>query len=69
MSKDKDTLRSEYGPDLIKSGVRGKYTSKYREGNNVVLIDPEMHKLFPNSGAVNRALREYADQKKRAADV
>ena len=69
MSSDKDILRPEYDPDLIKSGVRGKYTSRYREGTNVVLIDPDLHKLFPNSEAVNRALREYADQKKRAADA
>ena len=69
MSSDKDILRPEYNPDLIKSGVRGKYTSRYREGTNVVLIDPDLHKLFPNSEAVNRALREYADQKKRAADA
>ena len=69
MSNDKDTLRPEYDEDLIRSGVRGKYTSKYREGTNVVLIDPDLHKLFPDSEAVNRALREYANQKARAADV
>jgi len=69
MSNDKDTLRPEYDEDLIRSGVRGKYTSKYREGTNVVLIDPDLHKLFPDSEAVNRALREYANQKARATDV
>ena len=69
MSNDKDTLRPEYDSDLIRTGVRGKYVSKYREGTNVVLIDPDLHKLFPDSEAVNRALREYANQKARAADV
>lgn len=66
MSGDKDTLREEYPEDLIKSGARGKYTKRYREGTNVVLIDPDLHKLFPTSEAVNRALREYV-AKKRAA--
>jgi hypothetical protein len=66
MSGDKDTLREEYPEDLIKSGARGKYAKRYREGTNVVLIDPDLHKLFPNSEAVNRALREYV-AKKRAA--
>ncbi len=56
MNSDKDTLRDEYPEDLIKSGVRGKYVQKYREGTNVVLIDPDLHKLFPDSEAVNRAL-------------
>ena len=66
MNSDKDTLRDEYPEDLIKSGVRGKYTRSYREGTNVVLIDPDLHKLFPNSEAVNRALREYVSSKRTA---
>jgi len=66
MSGDKDTLRDEYPEELIKSGVRGKYANSYRAGTNVVLIDPDLHKLFPTSEAVNRALREYI-AKKRAA--
>ena len=66
MSNDKDTLRDEYPEDLIKSGVRGQYTKSYREGTNVVLIDPDLHKLFPNSEAVNRALREYVSTKRPA---
>ena len=66
MSNDKSTLRKEYPSDLIKSGVRGKYAKRFREGSNVVLIDPDLHELFPNSAAVNRALREYASTKKRS---
>jgi len=66
MSNDKDTLRDEYSDNLIRSGVRGKYTKSYREGTNVVLIDPDLHKLFPDSEAVNRALREYASKKRTA---
>ena len=65
-SKDKD-LRSEYPPELIKSGVRGKYAKRFREGTNVVLIDPELHKLFPDSDAVNRALRDYVEKRRRPA--
>ena len=66
MSNDKDTLRDEYPDNLIRSGVRGKYTKSYREGTNIVLIDPDLHKLFPDSEAVNRALREYVSKKRRA---
>ena len=64
MSNDKDTLREEYPEDLIKSGIRGKYTKSYREGTNIVLIDADLHKLFPDSEAVNRALREYVSTKR-----
>ncbi len=66
MSNDKDTLRDEYPEELIRSGVRGKYTNRYREGTNIVLIDPDLHKLFPDSDAVNRALREYVATKRTA---
>ncbi len=44
MGGDKDTLRDEYPEDLIRSGVRGKYAKSYREGTNIVLIDPDLHK-------------------------
>jgi hypothetical protein len=66
MKRDKDTMRDEYPENLIKSGVRGKYAKRYRAGTNVVLIDPDLHKLFPNSEAVNRALREYVSKKRTA---
>ena len=57
---DEDTLRPEYPADLIKSGVRGKYADRYRQGTNIVLIDPDLHKIFPDSESVNRALRKFA---------
>lgn len=59
---EEDTLRAEYSADLIRSGERGKYAARYREGTNIVLIEPELHRLFPNSEAVNRALRKYAEE-------
>ena len=66
MNTETDDLRQEYPEDLIKSGVRGKYTKRYREGTNVVLIDADLHKLFPDSASVNKALREYMAQKQSA---
>jgi hypothetical protein len=35
MSNEKDTSRPEYDAELIKSGKRGKYVSRYRAGTNV----------------------------------
>ena len=66
MNSDKDTIRDEYPEDLIKSGARGKYSKRYRDGTNLVLIDPDLHKLFPDSEAVNRALREFVSAKRTA---
>jgi hypothetical protein len=63
MNGKNDDLRPEYSPELIKSGQRGKYAARYRrEGSNVAFIDPDLHKLFPDSKAVNRALRDYIDK-------
>jgi hypothetical protein len=38
-------------------GVRGKYYQRYMEGSNVVVLEPDVHRRFRNSGAVNKALR------------
>lgn len=38
-------------------GTRGKHFKKYREGNNVVVIEPDIAKIFPTSREVNSALR------------
>jgi len=51
---EEDTLRPEYD---LRGGVRGKYYQQYREGTNVVLLDPDVAAVFPDSDAVNQALR------------
>ena len=58
------SMKTEYSKKLIKSGVRGKYVENIKEGINVVIIDPDLRKFFPDSEAVNRALREYMAQKR-----
>lgn len=52
----------ETDPDLLpeydfSGGVRGKYVARLAEGSNVVVLDPDVQKIFPNSQAVNIALR------------
>ena len=42
-------------------GVRGKYASRYAEGTNVVVLSPDVAKVFPNSEAVNTALRKLIE--------
>jgi len=59
---NEDWLRPEYSAELIKSGERGKYAKRYREGTNIVLIDPDLQKLFPDSETVNRTLRKFAEE-------
>ena len=55
---DADDMLSEYD---FSSGARGKYAKRYHQGSNVVVLDPDVAERFPNSEAVNRALRSLAD--------
>lgn len=49
---------SEMKPEYdFSGGVRGKYAKAYAEGTNVVLLDPEVAREFPDSRSVNEALR------------
>lgn len=54
---DRDTMRPEY--DFSK-GVRGVTATRYREGTNVIVLDPSVMDVFPDSDAVNEALRALA---------
>lgn len=53
----KDDLRLEYDLTKLKGGVRGKYYQRARAGTNLVLVEPELAKVFPDAASVNRALR------------
>jgi hypothetical protein len=55
--EERDTMRPEY--DFSKA-VRGVTAARYAKGTNVVVVDPEVLDVFPNSGAVNEALRALA---------
>jgi hypothetical protein len=56
------------GNDFSK-GVRGKYAHRYARGTNVVVLQEDVAKLFPDSASVNQALRLLAQvaARKRAA--
>ena len=51
---DHDEMRAQYD---FSGGVRGKYAARYAEGTNIVVLSPDVAKVFPNSEAVNEALR------------
>jgi hypothetical protein len=57
IKRKKPEMLDEYD---FSSGVRGKYASRYRQGTNVVVLDPDVARVFPTSKLVNKALRELA---------
>jgi hypothetical protein len=65
----KDELRPEYDFDFSKA-ERGRYAKRLKtEGSNLVLIDPELAKSFPDSAAVNAALRTVIEFAQRSAGL
>lgn len=58
-----DDLLPEYDFSQMKGGVRGKYVERYREGTNLVLLDPDVAAAFPDAKAVNDALRQLMQEK------
>jgi len=60
-TKVSDELRPEYKREDLGQGVRGKHFESYRKGSNLVLLSPDVAKVFPTEEAVNEALRSLID--------
>ncbi len=43
------------------SGVRGKYAKRYKKGSNIVVLDPDVAKVFSDRESVNQSLRALAE--------
>ena len=54
--KKVDEMRSEYQREDLGKGVRGKHYEEFKKGSNLVLLTPELSKIFPTNDAVNMAL-------------
>jgi hypothetical protein len=62
MTSDPDEILPEYD---LRGGIRGKYAAQYAEGTNVVVLDPDVAAVFPDTQSVNDALRALAAIAKR----
>jgi hypothetical protein len=52
-------MRDEYD---FSQGERGRYARRYSQGTNVVVLEPDVAKVFPNSKSVNVSLRKIIRQ-------
>ena len=67
MSKVKRAADVDMLPEYdFSKAVRGKYYERFHRSSNVVVLDDDVSKLFPNAEAVNGALRALATVAKRA---
>lgn len=54
------TKKTDMLPEYdFRNGIRGKFAERYAKGSNVVVIEPSLSRKFPDSHAVNKALRDY----------
>ncbi len=60
-AKVSDELRPEYRREDLGQGIRGKYFESYRKSSNLVLLSPDVAKVFPTEEAVNEVLRSLID--------
>ncbi len=60
MNEKRNKLPSEDPPQVeydFSKGVRGKYAKQYKKGTNIVVLEPDVAEVFPDSTSVNEALR------------
>jgi hypothetical protein len=62
-----DEMRPEYDISKMKIVGRGIYRERYRSGTNLVLLEPDVRRAFPDDESVNEALRVIAKAAKRLA--
>ena len=65
--RDADEILPEYDAELLRQGVRGKYVQRFREGTNIVVLEPDVAAAFPDSQTVNAALRALLEIARRQA--
>lgn len=61
-----DEMRPQYPREDLGPGVRGKYLEAYQSGTNLVLLSPDVAKVFPTEESVNDALRSLIDVAERS---
>ena len=62
MSDDTDIDESDIPETDLTGAVRGKYYGRAVAGSNVVLLEPDVAKIFRDSAVVSQALREYLQE-------
>lgn len=66
VDEDIDEMRREYDLSKLKFVGRGIYAERYRSGTNIVLLDRDVRKAFPDDKVINETLRAVAKAKQAA---
>ena len=68
-AKESDELRPQYKREDLGKGIRGKYFDAYQKGTNLVLLSPDVAKVFSTEEAVNEALRSLISIAQKSIDL
>ena len=68
-AKEKTELRAEYDRNELGEGIRGKYYSSFEKGTNLILLRPEVAKVFPTDEEVNNALLGLMDVARKSTGI
>jgi hypothetical protein len=66
MSDKPDPQEQMLGEYDFSKGVRGKYSERYAQGRNLILVDSDLLDEFPDAKSVNDALRRFRQIKQIA---
>ncbi len=67
--KKVEAMRAEYRREDLGKGVRGKHYAEFKKGSNLVLLKPELAKIFSTNEAVNAALDSLVDVARSATSA
>ena len=67
--KKVEAMRAEYRREDLGKGVRGKHYAEFKKGSNLVLLKPELAKIFSTNEAVNAALNSLVDVARSATSA
>lgn len=63
MKKQPESAEDDDIPETdFSGGVRGKYYDRAMQGSNIVLLEPDVARVFRDSAVVSQALREYLSE-------
>jgi hypothetical protein len=66
VKRTSDGMRTEYD---FSNAVRGKYFDRFKQGSNIVKLDPDVFEVFPTSDEVNSALRLLASVARKRVPI
>ena len=57
-----DEMRDSYDETTLKNGVKDKYSRRFKTGNNLAKLAPDIRKAYPTDEDLDRVLRSLLER-------